>query len=69
MAKGTNGNGKRVAVVAGLRTPFAKQSSAWKQQQLFTGRDAATWPLIGITGTTRLRSSYADSIQARRGTI
>jgi acetyl-CoA acyltransferase len=30
MGKGTNGNGARVAIVAGLRTPFAKQSTAYK---------------------------------------
>jgi acetyl-CoA acyltransferase len=30
MAKGTNGNATRVAIVSGLRTPFAKQSSAYK---------------------------------------
>lgn len=50
MAKGTNGNGTRVAVVAGLRTPFAKQSSAYKNLSALELGQAVVNELLARTG-------------------
>lgn len=50
MAKGTNGNGTRVAVVAGLRTPFAKQSSAYKNLSALELGQAVVNELLVRTG-------------------
>jgi acetyl-CoA acyltransferase len=49
-AKGTNGNGARVAVVAGLRTPFAKQSSAYKNMSALELGQAVVNELLVRTG-------------------
>lgn len=49
-AKGTNGNGARVAVVAGLRTPFAKQSSAYKNLSALELGQAVVNELLVRTG-------------------
>lgn len=50
MAKSTNGNGKRVAVVAGLRTPFAKQSSAYKNLSALELGEMVVSELLTRTG-------------------
>ena len=50
MAKGTNGNGTRVAIVAGLRTPFAKQSSAYKNLSALELGQAVVNELLVRTG-------------------
>jgi acetyl-CoA acyltransferase len=52
MAKGTNGNGTRVAVVAGLRTPFAKQSSAYKSLSALELGQLVVAELLARTGVS-----------------
>ncbi|WP_053232102.1 acetyl-CoA C-acyltransferase FadI [Sandaracinus amylolyticus] len=52
MARGTNGNGTRVAVVAGLRTPFAKQSSAYKNMSALELGQAVVNELLVRTGVS-----------------
>ncbi|MEM9188659.1 MAG: acetyl-CoA C-acyltransferase FadI [Myxococcota bacterium] len=50
MAKKRNGNGKRVAVVAGLRTPFAKQGTAYKDVSALDLGKLAVTELLQRTG-------------------
>lgn len=52
MAKGTNGNASRVAIVAGLRTPFAKQSSAYKNLSALELGQAVVNELLARTGVS-----------------
>ena len=49
MAKGTNRNGKRVAVVAGLRTPFAKQATRVQDAAHARSRRAVVTELVQRT--------------------
>jgi acetyl-CoA acyltransferase len=52
MGKGTKGNGTRVAVVAGLRTPFAKQSTAYKNLSALELGQAVVAELLARTGVS-----------------
>jgi acetyl-CoA acyltransferase len=50
MGKGTNGNSTRVAIVAGLRTPFAKQGSAYKNLSALELGQMVVAELLARTG-------------------
>ncbi len=47
---GTRGNGKRVAIVSGLRTPFAKQSTAYREMSALDLGKTVVAELLARTG-------------------
>lgn len=47
---GTSGNGKRVAIVSGLRTPFAKQSTAYREMSALDLGKTVVAELLARTG-------------------
>ena len=56
MAKG---NGERVAIVAGVRTPFAKQGTAFKR---LTALDLGKLAVAELLSRTALKASEVDQV-------